>query len=856
MKLKFSDNNKIDDFKTVDLEHMVYFGFEGRPTINAFSQKFQGTRYNSTTQMLLNNIDRLKLANTKIAAFVLHTVQDSVTLDIATAAYAATRTKEELSQFIWTYLSAYINDIEKGVTKPPFLKSLYAFYYSTSVLAKKTYPGPDQINLANQYLLEQYWMTLEATLNPNKIKSPLSFFQFMELIPENMDVSFQKEEIQNETHRYFHHDVSRAESFEIELPLKSPTLQTKYTRINLIAISDPRTKLLKFFTRNPMVYPDGNKRFYSCLYVHNPHKKGKAHEHIISTLPSDDFNLIGLTNLLEEIEDEARKQKGLAKRPIKNPREGYQYNDPWYDERHTNYSIIDTPNDGSCLNRNDILEALWYYGAPLKMMRPAHVTTSVFIPLWAPEKFKGIIESTSANWHKVVPDVEVLKSFFPFVEKIFSADRNPKNSFQSTLLSSEYQENIVLTLEPDFGSYSSPAISVIQGKALEKSIEILKKSKIILQFHQYEYNFGFFEIIINPCKGHCSIFDTQWLEQCISLTPFTKLFEQILVDWNTAYADSDLTLAKSLAEKLEMPNKHFVCSTLSDFNYEGSYLQDGRSTGGCLQMMVCDENPFYKNLPLETKIVTDQTIVDKTSKRHYFCSSSSLLNYNAVANQNEHNKAHEISRIVFNMVLAQRFFLSKSRLDIVRSERDYFEKRKWTLWHWIKHSLSGKDHPRFDVDISELRADIQHMTTSSWFNVISNNKAIQSLFSKIRVEMLIDQFYAEVRERCVDLDEYIKKKESTKQSRIFGFLAFFISPLSLIVGFTGGLEFNTWEKQQRNAFSFFKDYFPDLIKYFPGFGDAGYYNGGIGFVLLFYTFILFVGIGLVWLFLKWLNLRE
>ncbi len=605
-----------------------------------------------------------------------------------------------------------------------------------------------------------------------------------------------------------------------------------------------------------MTYPDGKERFYSCLYVHNPHQRGEAHEHIISVLPSDDFNLMGLTDILEEIEDEARKDKGHTERPTNQPRKGYDYNDPWYDERHANCSIVDTPSNGSCLERVDVLEALWYYGAPLKTIKPTHVSTSVFIPLWAPENFKRIVKSTSSHWHNVVPDTEVLKSFFPFVEKIFSADRNPKQSSQSTLLSSEYKDDVVLKLKPDFTLVDGPAVQVIQRKALEKSNEILGDSKIRLQFHQYEYNFGFFEIIIHPVECQCSIFDTQWLEQCISLTPFAELFAQILTGWNDAAAESDPELTESLAEKLEMPNKHFVCSTLTDFDYEGSYLLDGRSTGGCLQMMVCDENPLYRNLPLESKIVTDQTVVDLTSKRHYFCSSSSLLNYNAVSNQNEHRHAHEISRTVFNMVLAQRFFLSKSRLDIVKSERDYFEKRNWTLWQWIRHGLGRKNHPRFDVDIGQLRADIQHMTTSSWFNVISNRKAIQGIFHKIRLEMRIDQFYAEVRERCVDLDEYIKKKESVKQRRIFSFLAFFISPLSVIVGFTGGLEFNNWDRQQSKALFFLKKLFPDWTQYFPGFGDSGYYEGDVGFVLLVYTLVFFVGIGIIWLFLKWLSLRE
>jgi hypothetical protein len=232
-------------------------------------------------------------------------------------------------------------------------------------------------------------------------------------------------------------------------------------------------------------------------------------------------------------------------------------------------------------------------------------------------------------------------------------------------------------------------------------------------------------------------------------------------------------------------------------------MVEGRSTGGALQMMVCDENPLYKNLPMDNRIVTEFTVVDITSKRHYFCSSSSLLNLDNVGNLAEHNQAHEASRIIFNMVLAQRFILSKSRMDIVMTERAYHEKRNLSFLGLLKQSIPFLGKGNDIIEISQLRDDIQHMTTSSWFQVISNKKAIQDIFYKIREAMEINHIYEEVKDRCTELDEFIKKKESAKQSKIFGFFAFIISPLSLITGFAGGLEFNTWTyDKDRNPFSF------------------------------------------------------
>ena len=61
-----------------------------------------------------------------------------------------------------------------------------------------------------------------------------------------------------------------------------------------------------------------------------------------------------------------------------------------------------------------------------------------------------------------------------------------------------------------------------------------------------------------------------------------------------------------------------------------------RSLGGGLQMVVNDAEPLYHNLPSETRLVTDQTVMDELSKRHFYCSSSSMLNFDDVAFEWEH----------------------------------------------------------------------------------------------------------------------------------------------------------------------------------------------------------------------------
>jgi hypothetical protein len=57
-----------------------------------------------------------------------------------------------------------------------------------------------------------------------------------------------------------------------------------------------------------------------------------------------------------------------------------------------------------------------------------------------------------------------------------------------------------------------------------------------------------------------------------------------------------------------------------------------------------------------------------------------MLNFDDDAFKWEHTEAHTYAGIIFNMVLAQRFILAKSRMDIVEKEWDYNETSNINFW--------------------------------------------------------------------------------------------------------------------------------------------------------------------------------
>jgi hypothetical protein len=391
--------------------------------------------------------------------------------------------------------------------------------------------------------------------------------------------------------------------------------------------------------------------------------------------------------------------------------------------------------------------------------------------------------------------IEIQHVFLPFVEEIFnSTDQDPDQS--GSLQAWSYNEKVELNLNPrhlqNYGKApgeSSPAVNVIREIAEEKANNLLDKAKKIdLRVFSYEFGFGIINLDIHLSEG-CSIMDTQWLKHLISTTDCKELLK-IIEPFRKELYDKDSV--KDRENMILMPHKHYVCTTLSQFDYEGGSMTDCRSLGGGLQMMISDAEPLFHNLPNETHLKTNQTVVDEVTKRHFYCSASSMLNFDDVAFGWEHTEYHAFVSMLYNMVLAQRFILSENRKDIVEREWEYIKKKRDTHFGgWLKLKIKnlisnnqGSQTP--EEKISEIREAIQHMTTSAWFNVVSSDRAFQEVFEELRNQMKVNEFYIEVQERCKDLDEFITKKQGSVQSRVFDIFTFVMSPLSLVVGFMGG----------------------------------------------------------------------
>jgi hypothetical protein len=131
--------------------------------------------------------------------------------------------------------------------------------------------------------------------------------------------------------------------------------------VEVIISKDVKSFLWKYFVRGDRknsLFGEG----FKLTALHNSSKKGV----IISVDPNLPYNLKGLGVYLDSLEIAELLKTSTLEEIINgnegSPRVGFHRNNPWYDGRGThNFTIIDVPRGGTCLNETQINEAIFAY---------------------------------------------------------------------------------------------------------------------------------------------------------------------------------------------------------------------------------------------------------------------------------------------------------------------------------------------------------------------------------------------------------------------------------------------------------------------------------------------------------------
>jgi len=202
--------------------------------------------------------------------------------------------------------------------------------------------------------------------------------------------------------RDYQDDVSRSSQFQVRLPrddvmtddprsVPRPSPDT-WTVADGVFVENPTSALFRELARGDTANSQSGSGF-AFMFVSMDDDditgSGSLARHILSTNPSAGLHLQGLGATLEAREQQREDELGGSLRnsrrrvPDGEGRHGYNVESPWYDGRGHHFTIVDSPaidGDrthvcGSVLSSDDVLDALWEYGA--LVARPARGSPGV-----------------------------------------------------------------------------------------------------------------------------------------------------------------------------------------------------------------------------------------------------------------------------------------------------------------------------------------------------------------------------------------------------------------------------------------------------------------------------------------------
>jgi hypothetical protein len=150
-------------------------------------------------------------------------------------------------------------------------------------------------------------------------------------------------------------DFNRVTIVQPRIPLQG--LNTSEVKKALI-YRDPSASLFKLWARHDVFHTGSEEGFTVLMVIWNSGPPGEK-RYIMSTDPDGKYCLRFLGDVLNY--HEARKREVLGKHQEGSSRPGYDLPDPWYDGRAHNYTIVDTPHDGTVLDEEEIISIFTHF---------------------------------------------------------------------------------------------------------------------------------------------------------------------------------------------------------------------------------------------------------------------------------------------------------------------------------------------------------------------------------------------------------------------------------------------------------------------------------------------------------------
>ncbi len=249
-------------------------------------------------------------------------------------------------------IAAYVRDVDMGICfrHPGAIVTAYSIFAGLcEIIRKKGEADQETRDQIYRKVVECGFALWEYLISVMNEQSDLHDLSALNLPPRFQEAR----ELIMQDYSLYLEDLRKSSFAAFRLPKKDGG----FGQADALMSVDPKSLLFRSWARGDNRHSPRGKGFV-MLAINYKHQR-----YVISTDPQSPYYLKGLGDLLEKAETEKRKPLGLERKGDSRP--GYDNADPWYDGRNPlhNYTIIDTPRDGTVLTWEEIAAIVRDYGS-------------------------------------------------------------------------------------------------------------------------------------------------------------------------------------------------------------------------------------------------------------------------------------------------------------------------------------------------------------------------------------------------------------------------------------------------------------------------------------------------------------
>lgn len=536
-------------------------------------------------------------------------------------------------------------------------------------------------------------------------------------------------------------DHDRVQVISLPLPAKGTGIPI---HTDGLFYRDPQASHFKLWARTDKEHSPSHEGFVFMLVEWSEAigaSKDKP-KYVISVDHTAKVNLVGLGDVLNFAEEQALQRKGIPL--VGAPRPGYRLPDPWYDGRGHDFTIVDTPRDGTQLERHEIEQLVYPFmdlASFCKISPPCVQCRILSLFEFEPDSRREMYFAiTSAGWTRPDQQNPILTPLF----RSYLFDQEDPSSKQLILLERRFADSPDMMAGNGHGAVFGMEAALhnlgVGIVAIHMSLKPESSSQLFHWQNRWQQGTPF-----------CDLFSSEEEQpenfpQAIALLNSLPLPQCAISHstWNVVFEDAHLSRDPGFYERLLAT---FVVHKCNPGNLIQNDIQDirGQLNFGQFAYLVIKANGIY----------LFQNHADQFISQEERRSLISLFN--------------ETGWHVFLNAAMQKGVLDRLTNQLARTASDGFASKN------LRRKLQRLREQSMDV---LYRSITTNLTTVSLTN---------ELWERLAAIFKMTELREKISTSIDELSEYVETKRTSLMDRVVMIVSLIIAPLTLLTDYLGGI---------------------------------------------------------------------